>query len=462
MARRAADTEVARPDGEPGATGGTAPGGGGGAAPGAVAARVLDAAEAKLRRWDTPLEATLLAVVDRRWTDEIPTMAVRLRGDGIATLLVNPAFVVEVGVEGCAFVLCHEALHLLFSHLRYEGPHDDAWQLACEVVINHWVQQATGQPLPRSTRTGLPVGVDPREVHRRTVAAGGPRVSFEAFVATDEDCARYLRAAPTPAGEPVCAHHDGAGTDEVAPDAAASAVDQVLEGAVARARDGDELLRQRLLDLEETVPGAAAWTRVGVSELRATTQRLGATGLWQQQLAHVLGQTLRPRVELRYDRKIGWWDAQLLAAAGLDLDPGVGMPLLPGVVADRQRQVAIYLDTSGSVPATVVEAAAATVGRIPDTVAHWRSFDHEVHPFEPGEALVGGGGTSFHAVVADVADTSAALEEPLDAVVVLTDGHAEPVTPVDPHRWIWLIVAGGSTWPVTRGMRTVRLPELEG
>lgn len=95
------------------------------------ARRLLVEAEAKLRRWDAPLEVALLAVVDRRFTNEIATMAVRLRADGIATLLVNSAFVLDIGAEGCAFGLCHEAMHLLLNHLRYDGPRDDARRWAC-------------------------------------------------------------------------------------------------------------------------------------------------------------------------------------------------------------------------------------------------------------------------------------------------------------------------------------------
>ena len=34
-----------------------------------------------------------------------------------------------------------------------------------------------------------------------------------------------------------------------------------------------------------------------------------------------------------------------------------------------------------------------------------------------------------------------------DAVVVLTDGYAPPVTPAEPDKWIWLITEGGDEWP---------------
>jgi len=424
--------------------------------------RLLDEAERLLRRWDTPLEAALLAVVDRRVTDQVPTMAVQLRPDGVAALLVNPAFAEDVGAEGVAFVLCHEALHLLLAHLRYDGVRDEAWQLACEVVINHWVIRTTGRSLPVSQRTGEPVGIDPQAVHRRWAATATTPASYETFTTTDEGCAQLLRQRPADA--PLqslpdgCAHRDDqAGAPPTGADAA---VEEVLEAAVSRAQGGDQVLRDQLLDLETAVPDAPAWARLGVSELRATTRRAGAARLWEHQLAHVLGQTLTPAVEVRYDRKVGWWDGQLLDPLGITLDPEVGRPLQLAPATRRHRRVAIYLDTSGSVPAAVVEAAARTVGRIPDTDAHWRAFDHQVHPFTPGEPLPGGGGTSFAVIAEDVAELDDDGDQPLDAVVVLTDGYAEPITPPRPTRWIWLIVADGDTWPRDRGMRTVPVPDL--
>ena len=439
----------------------------------AHAHRLLDEAEALLRRWDTPLEAALLAVVDRRLTDEVATMVVRLRRDGIATLLVNPAFVDDVGAEGTAFVLCHEALHLLLAHLRYQGERDEAWRLACEVVINHWVTRATGRPLPRSRATGEPTGVDPLAVHDRYAGVVTDPVPYAAFVRTDEGCAGHLRRMNSESRlpSPACDHHliVGDGSDEAVAGGAegltggaGAAVDEVLEQAVTRALDGDNLLRQRLLDLEGLVPDSRVWGRIGISELRATTSRVGSTRLWQTQLAHVLGRTLEPDLQVRYDRKVGWWDAPLLAPLGITLDPDVGMPLQLTAGTTRRREVAIYLDTSGSVDAAIVEAIAATVGRVPDTTVHWRSFDHAVHPFEPGDPIVGGGGTSFEPVVDDVAALDAELDGPLDAVVVLTDGWGEPVHPPDQQRWIWLVLAHGDPWPRDHGMRIVVVPDLAG
>lgn len=420
---------------------------------------LIDAAEQQLRRWDTPLEATLVAVVDRRITEQVATLAVELRADGVARLLINPGFARDIGAEGLAFVLCHEALHLLLGHLRFQGARDAAWRLACEAVINHWVIRTTGRALPVSRRTGQPVGIDPRVLHREWRAATGQRVGYERFVATDERCAALLRELPDPG------HDDrgwgcGAGHDAADPAGQAEALDAALGSMADRARRGDTVLRDQLLALEDAVPGAPGWARSGVSELRATTRRAGLTRLWEQQLAHVVGQTLAPALEARYDRKVGWWDAALLAPLGIAIDPDAGMPLTLAPATRRHRQVAIYLDTSGSIPDQVITAAARTVGELAGTDTHWRAFDHEVHAFRPGEALPGGGGTCFRAVADDVAALEATLTSPLDAVVVLTDGYGERIAPPRCERWIWLIVADGDPWPRDHGMRTVTVPDL--
>ena len=134
----------------------------------------LEQAAATLRRWDTPLESALLAVVDRRFTDEVDTVAVQLRQDGVTQLLANPTFVCDLDVDDVAFVLCHEALHLLFNHLVVARGSDRAWQMACEVVINHWVQRHTGRPLPRSRSCGRPLGVDPFSGQNGDAHSGAP------------------------------------------------------------------------------------------------------------------------------------------------------------------------------------------------------------------------------------------------------------------------------------------------
>ena len=433
----------------------------------AAASRRLAAAEASLRRWDTPLESALLAVVDRRLTDRVATVAVRLRRDGVAQLLANPTFVVDLDADDVAFVLCHEALHLLFNHLRVNDGDDAAWRLACEVVINQLVQCHTGRPLPRSTATGQPVGIDPAVVHADYARQVTDPVDYATFVRTDAGCAEQLRRLAGPVPTAGCRHLDGNEADtcdqpavEAGPDADA-VVDTVLERLIQRAVDGDDRLRGQLLAVKDTTDRSPVWARVGGEELRATSTRLAASGLWQRQLAHVLGSQLSDQLEPAYDRKTGWWDTALLAPLGIDLDPEVGMPLVLATPPCGHRQVAVFIDTSGSVPDAVVAAVADTVGEVAETSIDWHTFDTEVHPFAPGEPLVGGGGTDFAVIVDHLAAVYGTDTDNFpDAVVVVTDGHASPIAPPHAGRWIWLIVNDGDPWPRTHGMRTVTVPEL--
>ena len=43
--------------------------------------------------------------------------------------------------------------------------------------------------------------------------------------------------------------------------------------------------------------------------------------------------------------------------------------------------------------------------------------------------------------------TGELFDETLDAVVMVTDGLAPPITPAEPDKWIWLITEHGDDWP---------------
>ncbi|MER5261701.1 hypothetical protein ABTZ99_06405 [Actinosynnema sp. NPDC002837] len=383
-------------------------------------------------------------------TTAIDTAAVVASGDGTCLLLFNPDFFVGIGLDGVKFVLFHEARHLVHRHLFAEPElrEDPVFAIAAEVAINHVAMvRLRRAALPRLD--GRPTGVDPREVHTDYVAdltaQGLEPLSYDDFLDTDLAVYRELkrmRNPPVPA--PLCVHlvpgHVPA--DQQTVDATASSV---LLNSLLAARRGHGSAEAELLDLMDRTASASEraariWGSLGAGALRGTTARTGTVDWWQRWLVDVLASKLRQGERLVYPRKRG----AVLAALGHD-------PVLSRRGPERDKVLVIAYDTSGSMPAGVVEWMTELVGRIEGVEAHWLSFDGVVMPFEPGQAVLGGGGTSFQAVV-DYVEGRTALdgvpfEERADAVVVLTDGHAPHVTPAEPDKWIWLITPSGDDWP---------------
>jgi len=122
-------------------------------------------------------------------------------------------------------------------------------------------------------------------------------------------------------------------------------------------------------------------------------------------------------------------------------------PMLSRRGEDEVKRVLIALDTSGSMPAKVVDYLTQLVGYTDGVEALWVSFDGIVTPFVPGERVVGGGGTNFGNVM-DYAEgrleiNGLKLDDEPDAIIMLTDGEALPIRPASPEKWIWLITEHG-------------------
>ncbi len=385
-------------------------------------------------------------------TTAVDTAAVVASGDGSCLLLYNPDFFVALGLDGVKFALFHEARHLIQRHL-FADPElrdDPVFTVATEVTVNHVA-------LHRLGRTGLPllhgepVGIDPRAVHRDYTAdlrqQGLDPVCYEDFTETDHGCYVELRRMDRPpVPVPRCVHLDPAGVplDQETVDAAASSV---LLNVLLAARRGNRTAEQELLDLMRRTEGGSAaasriWGNLGAGALRGQTVRTRRVDWWQRWLVDVLASRLREGERLVYPKKRG----AILAALGHD-------PMLSRRGPVRDRVLVIAFDTSGSMPDPVVQWLTELVGQIDGVEAHWLSFDAGVMPFKPGERVLGGGGTSFQAVVDYVEGRTTVdgkpFEERPDAVVMVTDGYAPPVAPADPDRWIWLITDGGHDWPET-------------
>ncbi|MFF7750949.1 hypothetical protein ACFZCP_17175 [Streptomyces sp. NPDC007971] len=383
-------------------------------------------------------------------TTAVDTAAVVASGDGSCLLLYNPGFFVRLGLDGVKFVLFHEARHLVHRHLFADDElrADPVFALAAEVAINHVaLVRLDREELP--LLDGRPTGIDPRAVYDSYVedltAHSLEPVPYERFVETDLQVYGELkRMCRPPVPEPLCAHLvDGlVPADQETVDAITSSA---LLNSLLAARRGHTGAERELLDLmgrtEDGSPRAARiWGKLGAGMLRGKTTRTLTVDWWQRWLVDVLGSKLREGERLVYPKKRG----ALLAALGQD-------PMLARRGPVREKVLVIAYDTSGSMPQHVVQWLTELVGRIDGVEAHWLSFDAVVMPFRPGERVYGGGGTSFQAVADHVEGRTEVngrrLDAVPDAVVVLTDGYAPPITPAEPEKWIWLITEGGDEWP---------------
>jgi hypothetical protein len=388
-------------------------------------------------------------------TTAIETAAVMATGDGACLLLFNPDFFVKLGLDGVKFVLFHEARHLIQRHLFTEPElrEDPVFDIAIEATINHVA-------LTRLRRDALPwvdgasTGIDPRDVFRRYHAdlteQGLNAFDYDDFVRTDMGCYTELRRMKNPPSPPpLCIHQLLQELqDELAdPETIERIGNEVLANVLLAGKRGVRAAREELLDLIDRTDGATdrlskLWGDLGAGIIRGQTQRTRRVDWWQRWLVDVLASKLAEGERLIYPKKRG----AVLAALGQD-------PTLSRRGREYQRVVAIAVDASGSMPATVLDWISSLVGQLDGVEAHWLSFDGEVAPFEPGQSVVGGGGTSFQ-VVADylegrrpAAKNGELFDETLDAVIMMTDGFAPHITPAEPDKWIWLITEHGDDWP---------------
>lgn len=387
-------------------------------------------------------------------TTAVATAAVMASGDGTCLLMFNPGFFVAIGLEGVKFVLFHEARHVIQRHLFAEDElrADPVFEVATESTINHVA-------LTRLRRTALPtldgksVGVDPREIHQEYVAdLTGQRlapVGYEAFVETDMACYSELKRMQEPPviRNQVCVHAaDGEG-DLLDPETVERVANEVLANVLLAAGRGVRIAHEELSDLIDRTDGASdritkLWGSLGAGLIRGRTERTRRVDWWQRWLVDVLSSKLDEGERLVYPKKRG----AVLAALGED-------PTLSRRGPRRVKVVAIAVDASGSMPGHVVDWVASLVGQLDGVEAHWLSFDAAVAPFDPGGALLGGGGTSFQAV-ADYLEgrtpspvNGEKFGEQLDAVIMVTDGYAPHITPEESDKWIWLITEQGDDWP---------------
>jgi hypothetical protein len=394
------------------------------------------------------------------------TMAVGVEGDGVMRLWANPDFTVGIGPEGAAFVLSHEAYHIMYAHPLVADPElrkDENWTLACEAVINDRVMRHLGvKELPKLD--GKSTGVDPDAIvekiraHRREMAKTDPSVTIptrEEILASDMACRAFLAELPKPpkTRNDFCRHGeagDGGGDGEsgqgtIDGEQAQTIVDRALDGLMQRALRGDQTATDALLELGEQTGGkdGQLWGTLGLGALVGETQLTPQVKFWEYFFSQACASILQPGTRMAYPRKMA-------GAEDFYIEAGCsGIPLMP-IGLEPELEVWAFADNSGSM-SSLYDRIGKTIGNIAGSTIRWFTFDTDVYEIKPGEGIRGGGGTDFGCIDKFVSEQEAMP----DLVIVLTDGFAPPINPMWGHLAIWLITMGGDMWPMDHGMECI-------
>jgi hypothetical protein len=425
---------------------------------------VLKEALCKLALRQCTLEHELMSIAVVELDESFDTMAVALYGDGVVRLKANPDFTVKLGPDGSAFVMAHEAYHLLYGHL-YAGEAlnlDEDFKLACEVIVNNRVQkrlETSSLPLV----DGKPSGVDPDKVYQKYREAvrdkGATPVSKDQFLSSDLACRSYIAEIPKPPKprQDFCSHPktgDGGGDGQgqpgqdpsIDPGAAGTVVDRTLDSLMQRALNGDQGAKDSLLGLGDQLgEDHPLWGTLGLGALRGEAVPSAQVKFWEYFLTQDLASILEPGCQLVYPKR-------LAGLSDIYAEQDAEIPFMP-LGKEPKVHAAVYNDMSGSVSGDLAERVMKLyTDSVPGGELEMYTFDTQVYDIEDG-TYRGGGGTDFQCII----DHVEALEEEPDVVIILTDGYAPEVCPPWSDKIIWLITPGGKAWPMDRGMRCIEV-----
>lgn len=410
------------------------------------------------------VESRLCGLMSVKWEGEhspITTMAVSLNALGKVTLHLSRQFVQEKSITTLAFGLCHEAFHLMRSHL-HEPEHarrDEHMTMAKEVIINDRICRLYRKDIPTEPDGFSPI--NPAEMFKKYVSVtGDKKTSYDDFVRNEYICAEYLRKqkqieeqgqkggkatgkGPSSKIGVECDHghageDPGSSADGVDQEAAEKIMRDIIADVVREAINGSAVARKAIQNAVKDMPDSDIWGDFPLGQIIGESMVKRAAPQWLRWTQQAIGSRLVQGSTPRYDRKIGWFAACPITPSG----------------RETEKLIHIYLDLSGSMYA-ISEKIAALVGGIDNVEVKWFTFDVDVYPHTPGDTLQGGGGTSFSCIM----DNEQQEDEPPDAIVVVTDGDAGKIFPENPQEWIWIVTHGGMTKNIDDDMTIIMVDE---
>ena len=325
----------------------------------------------------------------------------------------------STAIDRVSFVLAHETLHVVLRHItRASGKNPKIWNLAADLVVNHFCKWYSLVPLPGSVcLSDFPAcwGLDPlaqttEQIYEK-LCQNMPKISV--------------------LFNPPSGFHDGwysipdeqkPSLDDKISSARRSAASKDLDADCEAGFEGS--MNQSCGSL----PGDSA-----LGELREIFDRLEAARQvdWYKLLRYRIGSMYQPTVAERWDRLPNRLSAQY------------GRLILPSQRREFRKKgirILVSVDASGSMQDADVERMRAVCRSLPKEYdVTFSTFDTKCHVVESLDTIYGGGGTSLFDVDRVAEEISA------DCIICLTDGYFGSTGKKLTHPEDWVFVIDGST-----------------
>ena len=412
--------------------------------------------------WDEPFFATIMRVIKKRETKQIPTAGVYCK-DGELNLVWNRKFLAGLSASEIKGLLKHEAYHIIFEHTttRTQEPHI-VWNYATDLAINSLIDEAE---LPEG---GLIPGkqfvpLTPEQIEQMGQKAADRYTKVSALIASfpkeetsewyfqklmeDPDVADAIQSQEKMNGKSLSqALADG----DIKVDENGDLVDKDGNPVTLVPGNGDEHdgwgemsdeqkdqlngeIQEALRKAVEKCDGSNSWGSVGASMRGKLREMVSREIPWQAILKRFCGMSRRADRAAsirRINRKY----------AGIH----------PGAYRDYKANIAVYLDQSGSVSDSDLAMFAAELEGLAKRVTFTLfNFDTEVDLKSERELKKNRrvvldrtrcGGTDFACVTKHVQSPAG---KKFDGALILTDGYA-PDPGICRTKLGWVICPTGS------------------
>lgn len=412
--------------------------------------------------WDEPFFATILRIIKKRETKQIPTAGVYTK-DGELHLVWNRMFLAGLGADKIKGLLKHEAYHIIFEHTtnRSQEPHI-VWNYATDLAINSLIDEdelPEGGLIPGKPFSAL----EPEQIEKMGQQAADRYSKVSALIAsfpreqTSEWYFQKLMEDPE-VSEAIQSQEKMKGK---------SLAQAMADGDVKLDEDGN------LVDKDGNpvtlVPGGDddhdGWGEMSDEQsdqlkgeiqeaLRKAVERCDGSNSWGS-----IGASMRSKLREMVSREIPW-QAILKRFCGMSrrADRASSIRRInrkyagihPGAYRDYKANIAVYLDQSGSVSDSDLALFAGELDGLAKRVTFTLfNFDTEVDTKSERELRKGKrveltrtrcGGTDFSCVTKHVQSPAG---KRFDGALILTDGYA-PDPGICRTKLGWVICPNGS------------------